>query len=271
MSADARAAAGRIGGKLGGKLAGKKYRRLLVKERTKKLSADEKAKLTKWRAGKEASGRTGAANTIKEFDRLLKLEEAKNLSAENNVKLSNMRAGRFDGVSEGQSAEWNRMYQKLRAYKEKNGDCIVPVINGKVSELSHWVANQRAQKKLKIEGKPSLLTGERQAKLDEISFTWKVNLSWNDRYRQLQSVGSCSGSAIRDSDASLSLYSWCSHQVESQQLWKRNEREYQRQLSSWKGRGHRGDKPTRKKTHETWIKREELLDQLGFWDQFKNC
>ena len=239
-----------------------------MKERTKKLSADEEAKLTEWRAGKEASGRTGAANMMKEFDRLLKLEEAKNLSAENNVKLSNMRAGRFDGVSEGQSAEWNRMYQKLRAYKEKNGDCIVPAINGKMSELSHWVANQRAQKKLKIEGKPSLLTAERQAKLDEISFTWKVNLSWNDRYRQLQSVGSCKASVIHAID--LSLYSWCSYQVHSRQLWKENEREYQRQLSSWERSKRRGDRPMRKKVHETWIKREELLDQLDFWDQFQN-
>ena len=136
------------------------------------------------------------------------------------------------------------------------------------SRLSEWVLAQRGQYRLKRDGKRSNLTSEREVLLDKIGFTWKIHLSWNDRFQQLENVGSCSVAAISQADSSL--YYWCSNQVESRQLWSKREREYQRELSSWKKSRRRGDRPTRRDQTkcEKWIKREELLDELDFWNQF---
>ena len=160
------------------------------------------------------------------------------------------------------------MYALLRDYKEENGDCLVPHRKGKPSRLYEWVLTQRGQYRLKRDGKRSSLTNEREVLLDKIGFTWKINLSWNDRFQQLENVGSCSVGAISQADSSL--YFWCSSQVVCRQQWREREREYQRELSSWKKSRRRGDRPTRRDQtrYEKWIKREELLDQLGFWDEF---
>ena len=235
-------------------------------EKAGKLSPADEIKLTKMRLDPSAGGE----NAAEEFERLLKLEKAGKLSPAGKIKLTNMRASRFDGVSEGQKADWNRMYALLCAYKEENGDCLVPQHSGNVSKLAAWVNTQRAQYKLKDAGKPSNLSDERKALLDEIGFTYRVTLPWGDRFQQLEKVGSCSKSAILSSDRRLCQ--WCSRQVEIRQQWRKKEREYQRELSSWKNSGRRGDRPKRRDQtkYETWIKREERLGQLGFWEQFRN-
>ena len=137
------------------------------------------------------------------------------LGPDDKIKLTNWRGG----VSEGQRAEWNhewnRMYALLRDYKEENGDCLVPYCSGKTSKLARWVVYQRTQHKLKGEGKRSYLTDEMQAKLDDIGFTWKINLSWDDRYLQVQNIGSCKGPVISAIDTSL--YCLCAYQVHSRQ------------------------------------------------------
>ena len=176
-------------------------------------------------------------------------------------------------MSEGQIAEWNRMYALLCDYKEENGDCLVPQTKGNVSKLAKWVCKQRSEYKRKRERKPSSLSDEREALLDQIGFTWKILVvSWDERYQQLEKIGSCSGPAVLQADSSL--YKWCSYQLESRKLWRKKEREYQRELSSWKKSGRRGDRPKWSKNqlirHERWIEREELLDQLDFWNQFRN-
>ena len=162
------------------------------------------------------------------------------------------------------------MYALLRDYKEENGDCRVPHRKGKPSRLYEWVLTQRGQYRLKRDGKRSSLTNEREVLLDKIGFTWRINLSWNDRFQQLENVGSCSGAAILQADSSL--YCWCSSQLESRQRWRKREREYQRELSRWKNSRRRGNRPTwrDKAQYEKWIKREELLDQLDFWNQFRS-
>jgi hypothetical protein len=174
-----------------------------------------------------------------------------------------MRAGKSAGGKK--SSKWNDKYAQLLDYKEENGDCLVPV---NTSKLGRWVKQQRAQYRLKIEGKSSFLTDEQQAKLDEIGFSWRTIASWDDRFQQLVKIGSCSRSVIHSIDRSL--HSWCHGQIYSRQQWKENKRAYQRELSSWKKSRRRGDRPTWRDQaqYEKWIKREELLDQLGFWDKF---
>ena len=232
------------------------------------MTRDERALLAHLRK----SWSKGGENSAEEWRRLLELEEADELGPDDKIKLTNWRGG----MSEGKRAraewnhEWNRMYALLRDYKEENGDCLVPYCSGKTSKLARWVVYQRTQHKLKGEGKRSYLTDEMQAKLDDIGFTWKIILSWNDRFQQLKNVGSCSGAAIRQADSSL--YCWCSSQLKSRQRWRKREREYQRELSRWKKSRRRGDRPTRRDQtkYEKWIKREELLDQLDFWNQFRS-
>lgn len=120
------------------------------------------------------------------------------------IKLTEWRASQFDNVDEGLRAkwnhEWNRMYALLRDYKEENGDCLVPHRKDKPSRLSEWVLTQRGQYRLKGEGKRSTLSNEREVLLDKIGFTWKIHLSWNDRFQQLKNVGSCSGAAMLQAD-----------------------------------------------------------------------
>jgi hypothetical protein len=164
------------------------------------------------------------------------------------------------------------MYAELCDYKRKNGDCLVSMVNGKTSDLWCWVLTQRRQYRLKHEEKPSNLSDEREELLDEIGFPWRILSSWNDRFQQLENVGSCSSSAIRNSDLSLSLYHWCRTQLERRTEWREREREYQRELSSWEKSRRRGDRPTRRNEarYEQWLKQEEDLDQLGFWDEFSS-
>jgi hypothetical protein len=40
-------------------------------------------------------------------------------------------------------AKWYAMYTKLKAYKERFGDCIVPRGSAENAQLASWVAEQR--------------------------------------------------------------------------------------------------------------------------------
>eukprot|EP00581_Thalassiosira_minuscula_P007000 CAMPEP_0183706548 /NCGR_PEP_ID=MMETSP0737-20130205/3328_1 /TAXON_ID=385413 /ORGANISM="Thalassiosira miniscula, Strain CCMP1093" /LENGTH=498 /DNA_ID=CAMNT_0025933963 /DNA_START=170 /DNA_END=1666 /DNA_ORIENTATION=+ len=82
---------------------------------------------------------------------------------------------------------WQKNFDSLLKYKNEHGDVRVPRLYTKNPKLGEWVTDQRRQWKSKMEGKPSLMTEERKAKLDEIGFVWKVRdrADWNDRYEQL--------------------------------------------------------------------------------------
>lgn len=82
---------------------------------------------------------------------------------------------------------WQKHFDALVAYKREYGDARVPRHYSKNSKLGEWVTDQRRQFKAKSEGKPTMLTDERKAQLDELGFIWKVRdrADWNDRYEQL--------------------------------------------------------------------------------------
>lgn len=82
---------------------------------------------------------------------------------------------------------WQKHFDALVAYKREYGDVRVPRHYSKNSKLGEWVTDQRRQFKAKSEGKPTTLTDERKAQLDELGFIWKVRdrADWNDRYEQL--------------------------------------------------------------------------------------
>ena len=82
---------------------------------------------------------------------------------------------------------WQKHFDELVAYKREYGDVRVPRLFTKNSKLGEWVTDQRRQFRAKLEGKPTLLTDERKALLDDLGFIWKVRdrADWNDRYEQL--------------------------------------------------------------------------------------
>jgi len=63
---------------------------------------------------------------------------------------------------------WNKMFQKLVAYRNKHGNCAVPTSYPSDPPLSRWVVTQRRGKKTEI------LSEERLQKLEGIGFVWSV-------------------------------------------------------------------------------------------------
>jgi hypothetical protein len=55
------------------------------------------------------------------------------------------------------------------------------------NKLGEWVTDQRRQYKYKVKKQPSLLTEERQQKLEEIGFVWSMRkrTDWIDRFHEL--------------------------------------------------------------------------------------
>ena len=70
---------------------------------------------------------------------------------------------------------WLRRYHELVAFKKHHGHCNVSVSNPQNKPLGRWVSRQRAQHRLKYKGKPSHMTVERQAALENIGFEWGLN------------------------------------------------------------------------------------------------
>lgn len=63
---------------------------------------------------------------------------------------------------------WNAMFERLLAYRKKNGTCDVPSQWGRDLNLANWVANQRHRHKM------GQLAPARVKRLDEIGFVWSV-------------------------------------------------------------------------------------------------
>lgn len=87
---------------------------------------------------------------------------------------------KFDG-------KWGERLEQLRAYKDTHGDCLVPDGYSANPKLARWVREQRGQFKNLRDGKPSHMTQERMAALNELNFTWSLRekVDWKDRFEEL--------------------------------------------------------------------------------------
>ena len=93
----------------------------------------------------------------------------------------------ISGVDGGQppsayEQRWENYFRQLMAYKDKNGNCNVPLKQGK---LGQWVKNQRDAHTRR--GSKELLK-ERIKRLNGIGFVWKVRheyVPWDERFDQL--------------------------------------------------------------------------------------
>jgi len=80
---------------------------------------------------------------------------------------------------------WEINFEKLRKYKEVNGDCDIK----KRHELYGWVHRQRGQYKILREGGVSLLTAKGMQRLVDIGFVFNNRppyVTWEERMEQLQ-------------------------------------------------------------------------------------
>jgi hypothetical protein len=89
----------------------------------------------------------------------------------------------FDWRTECRKEDWAIRLEQLREYKERLGDCNVPVRWPENKQLGMWVAAQRTMRK---SGK---LQQNREKLLSEIGFEWRVdshNEEWVSRLDQLK-------------------------------------------------------------------------------------
>ena len=87
---------------------------------------------------------------------------------------------------EQQSAQWEVRYRTLLRYRKQYGHCLVPY-NWEIDpSLAQWVKRQRYQYRLKMEGKKSTLTLQREAMLSELDFIWDTHeAAWEERRNEL--------------------------------------------------------------------------------------
>ena len=69
---------------------------------------------------------------------------------------------------------WDEMFQCIKLYKAKCGDCNVPIKFNENRKLGAWVSKQRFSYKMLEEGKKSSITEERIQKLNGIGFQWEL-------------------------------------------------------------------------------------------------
>mmetsp|Transcript_55771 Transcript_55771/g.135141 ORF Transcript_55771/g.135141 Transcript_55771/m.135141 type:complete len:215 (-) Transcript_55771:375-1019(-) len=67
---------------------------------------------------------------------------------------------------------WNQRFVDLQKYKEKFGDCNVPINYADNKQLAVWTKTQRRQYKCYTTGRKSKITPERIDRLNAIGFSW---------------------------------------------------------------------------------------------------
>jgi hypothetical protein len=86
-------------------------------------------------------------------------------------------------------ASWEAQLAKLKAYKRRHGDCIVPWRCAEDKTLGSWVNTQRQGKKKLDGGEPSEgMTAARVAKLDALGFAWEMSaaVGWEAQLAKLK-------------------------------------------------------------------------------------
>lgn len=85
-----------------------------------------------------------------------------------------------------QEEQWMEHFANLCAYREQQGDCLVPHAYPPNPALARWVKRQRYSYKLMKQGKPSTMTAKRMEELEGIGFVWdSQNATWKDRFHEL--------------------------------------------------------------------------------------
>jgi glutaredoxin len=98
------------------------------------------------------------------------------------------------------STPWEQRLQELAAYKEANGNTLVPQVFPSNKQLGFWVQTQRIQFKLLQDGKKSAMTEEHIKSLNELDFVWRdvkgseTSTPWEQRLQELAAYKEANGS-----------------------------------------------------------------------------
>ena len=97
----------------------------------------------------------------------------------------------FPWAGEKRDQFWNDRYQELVAFHAKTGTSRVPEKYDEAPQLHTWVSLQRRQLKLRKEGKPTKLTDERVALLEQVGLECKIRnvATWMDRFVSMNYFG----------------------------------------------------------------------------------
>ena len=89
---------------------------------------------------------------------------------------------------DGQTAgKWYKRFEELRSFRKESGHSNIPTRWSQNPALAQWVKRQRYQYKLKMEGKHSTMTEDRQKLLEGLDFVWDSHSNfWEDRLIELE-------------------------------------------------------------------------------------
>lgn len=113
-----------------------------------------------------------------------------------------------------QAEKWQQRFDELIEFKKEYGHCCVPSHWPQNSPLAQWVKRQRSQYKLKMEGKRSNMTNQRQSALEELGFVWDSHSAlWEERLNELRAFrdlhGHCNIPTRYPSNQSLAIWAKC--------------------------------------------------------------
>jgi len=123
-----------------------------------------------------------------------------------------------------QEAMWEKHMADLKAFKEENGDCLVPVNHPNYPKLGLWVKEQRRHFNFLKRGQPSHMTDSRYVELSGLGFCWDTQEAvWGERLRELKQFKVKNGHSMVPTHYSTNprLGTWVHHQ-------RRQHREYKR-------------------------------------------
>lgn len=145
-----------------------------------------------------------------------KQRETKDKKSGSNRQLTQEKIDRLDAIEFVWRADenietWEQMYEKLEAYKEANGNCLVPQSQGK---LGGWVDLQRQRREKQV-GRQKKLTHQQVKLLDDLGFAWSAEERfqelWEQKFLQLKAYseehGHCQVPRRGNQDKSLATLS----------------------------------------------------------------
>jgi hypothetical protein len=121
----------------------------------------------------------------------------------------------LDFAWNAQEAAWDRHMKDLKAFREQNGHCHVPLNHPECAKLGLWVKEQRRHYTIMKQGKQCHMTQERTEELDSIDFCWDTHeATWLERIRELSEFRERHGSCVVPTNYTDNpkLGTWVHHQ-----------------------------------------------------------
>lgn len=122
---------------------------------------------------------------------------------------------------------WTMRYHELLEFYRKHGHSNIPNTYPQNIALGFWTKRTRLNYKLYLQGKPSNITAERAAMLDQVDFQWgRQDRSWQGHYRALANFKKLNGH-MRVPFASMKdrpLFHWIKRQRKLMRLYLKGAR-----------------------------------------------